>query len=146
MAHKSPDICRQKKLNQLCAGFPFPGCSLRVYKTELTLCTLESSAPEQMPANVRTKVRNFSELNYTDWCQVCAIPRSSVSQPIRGLISFNRPIRRRLLIRELGGRDQDQVPEHESETEKVWQTVFTAWTVTNWIFMKFTQMKSSIRF
>ena len=42
MAHKSPDICRQKKLNQLCAGFPFPGCRLRVYKTVLTLCTLES--------------------------------------------------------------------------------------------------------
>ena len=42
MAHKSPDICRQKKLNQLCAGFPFPGCCLRVFKTVLTLCTLES--------------------------------------------------------------------------------------------------------
>ena len=33
-----------------------------------------------MPANVRTKVRNFSELNYTDWCRVCAIPRSSHAQ------------------------------------------------------------------
>lgn len=55
-----PTFAGQKKLNQLSVRFRFLGC--RPGKTLLTLCTLASSEPRQMPANVRTKVRHFSEL------------------------------------------------------------------------------------
>ena len=143
MARKSPDMGREKKLNQLSpCSISLPGQDTALIK----LCW--HSALWQMPANVRTKVRNFSELNYTDWCRVCAIPRSSHAQ----FLSANQKSEVLAMSQsEAGywskarGRDQDQVPGHESETEKVWQTVFTAWTITNWIFMKFTQMKNFIR-
>ena len=55
-----PTFAGEKKLNQLSVRFRFLGC--RPGNPLLTLCTLASSEPRQMPANVRTKVRHFSEL------------------------------------------------------------------------------------
>ena len=91
------------------------------------------------------KSQEFSELNYTDLRWVCAVRyQQTVTkdflQPIRGLRLMLQTSREPDADRRARGRDRDQVP----ETEKVWQTVFTAWTITNWIFMKFTQMKSLI--